>query len=72
MSIQKKLTELPIVTSASTNDLFYIVTGYESGSPTLTGTSQQISFSSLTQNIGSGTSGTSGTSGIDGLSLIHI
>lgn len=63
---QEKLTDLPISTEASNNDMLYIVTGYENGSPTLTGTSKQISFGDFTSSITGGTSGTSGTSGISG------
>lgn len=62
-----KLTNLPIVTSASGSDRIYIVTNYEDGSPSLTGDSKQISFSSFTQSITGGTSGTSGTSGLSGI-----
>jgi hypothetical protein len=44
------LTQLPIATSASTGDVFYIVTNYQSGSPTLTGESKQIYFSAISSS----------------------
>ena len=62
------LTQLNLALSAAPDDRLYIVTNYESGSPTLTGDSQQIAFSALTASITGGTSGSSGTSGTDGTS----
>jgi hypothetical protein len=45
------LTQLTQATSASTGDVFYIVTNYESGSPTLTGDSKQIYYSAITKSL---------------------
>ena len=45
------ITQLPIASSASTNDVFYIVNNYESGSPTLTGDSAQVYFSAISQSL---------------------
>lgn len=64
----KKITDLNLSLSANSTDRLYIVTDFESGSPTLTGDSKQIMFSALTQSITGGTSGTSGTSGTNGTS----
>lgn len=45
------LTQLSQATSASNGDVLYLVTDYETGSPTLTGTSKQIYFSSFTNSL---------------------
>jgi len=45
------LTQLTQSTSASTGDVFYIVTNYESGNPTLTGDSKQIYLSAITNSV---------------------
>jgi hypothetical protein len=45
------ITQLPLTSLASTGDVFYIVNDYESGSPTLTGSSAQIYFSAINQSI---------------------
>jgi len=45
------LTQLAQTTSASYGDVLYLVTDYQPGSPTLTGTSKQIYFSAFTGSI---------------------
>jgi hypothetical protein len=47
----KKLTELPIATAATSSDVLYIVNDYTEGDPVLTGDSKQIYFSSITESI---------------------
>jgi hypothetical protein len=47
----KKLTELPIATAATSSDVLYIVNDYTEGDPILTGDSKQIYFSSITESI---------------------
>ena len=48
----QKLTELPLDSSPVGGDVLYVVTNYTSGSPTLTGDSQQIYYSAFTQSFG--------------------
>ena len=47
----KKLTELPIATAATSSDVLYIVNDYTEGDPVLTGDSKQIYFSAITESI---------------------